>query len=208
MAKEKSKYASFFERRQYERAAEKEKQNAADGLLPQDVQEYMDEYARVAASGMNEVDYYNDQRSKLQARIEEELKTDMRKRGINPRSPMGQQYANMYMKYALDASPEYQLANSMYNQAYTAQREKDLIAQTKAEQQKVADFSAAMQNIDPVTGMSYDDLNAQGAQSRADVAGWFNPKVNRVYDGNVDAVSGAQQTHAPNVWEPGYFDKP
>lgn len=85
---------------------------------------------------------------------------------------------------------------------------KGLEAQRKAQDKRVADFQAAMQNIDPTTGMSYDELGAQGAQSRAELSSWFKPKVSPVYDANVDAVSGAQQTHAPNVWEPGYFGKP
>lgn len=153
-------YDSYLKSQQ---AAKNAGRQQTSGSFSPDVQAYLDEYGRIAASGMSEVDYYADQRNKLQARIEEELKADMERKGINPRSPMGQQYANMYMSYALDASPEYQLANSMYNQAYTAQREKDLAAKTKAEQQKVADFSAAMQQYDPVTGLPLSELNTQSA---------------------------------------------
>lgn len=188
-------------------AEAKEKEN--DGVLPADLQEYLDEYAAVAASGMNETDYYAQQRRKAQEAIENELRLYMDKKGINPNSPQGQQFANMYMKYALDNSEDWQYANNMYNQAYTNQRAQDLKNQTLKEQQRVKDFSNAMQQIDPVTGMPLSDMTMQSALADAQAAAqrtgnWFQQKKSDWDDYKQQAQywkeQGVKEWANPDYW--------
>lgn len=89
--------------------------------------------------------------------------------GLKPGTAAYNTFMNEQKANILANDPTYAALQTAANANGEKQRAEELKAQSKAERQRVADFSDAMQGYDPVTGMSYADLNAQAQQSKTDV---------------------------------------
>lgn len=89
--------------------------------------------------------------------------------GLKPGTAAYNTFMNEQKANILASDPTYAALQTAANANGEKQRAEELKAQSKAERQRVADFSEAMQGYDPVTGMSYADLNAQAQQSKTDV---------------------------------------
>lgn len=89
--------------------------------------------------------------------------------GLKPGTTAYNTFMNEQKANILANDPTYAALRTAANANGEKQRAEELKEQSKAERQRVADFSDAMQGYDPVTGMSYADINAQAQQSKTDV---------------------------------------
>lgn len=163
MANKRSKYADFFDNRQKEREMQRayQSENANDEAASK---EQMAMQAALIGGNFDSSDAtknalatYN----KLMLEGSEVAKNA----GFKPDSQDYDDFVNYftYMMWPQDSPISYDdfyNANSKRLENIKAQ---ELEAQTKAEQQKVVDFSNAMQQYDTVTGMPLSELNPQSA---------------------------------------------
>jgi len=90
--------------------------------------------------------------------------------GLKPGTSAYNTFVSEQKSNILANDPTYAALRTASNATGEQNRAKELEAQSKAERQKVADFQTALQDYDPVTGMSYADLNSQAAQSKSDAS--------------------------------------
>lgn len=89
--------------------------------------------------------------------------------GLKPGTTAYNTFMNEQKANILANDPTYAALQTAANANGEKQRAEELKAQSKAARQRAADFSDTLQGYDPVTGMSYADLNAQAQQSKTDV---------------------------------------
>lgn len=142
---------------------------AANGGADDATMEYVNHLRMIDAFGGNESAAYaqelRDREMTAQAYAEQAAAAY----GLKPGTTAYNTFMNEQKANILANDPTYAALQTAANANGEKQRAEELKAQSKAERQRVADFSDAMQGYDPVTGMSYADLNAQAQQSKTDV---------------------------------------
>lgn len=163
MANKRSKYADFFDNRQKEREMQRayQSENANNEAASK---EQMAMQAALIGGNFDSSDATKNALATYNKLMLEGAEV-AKNAGFKPDSQDYDDFVNYftYMMWPQDSPISYDdfyNANSKRLENIKAQ---ELEAQTKAEQQKVKDFSNAMQQIDPVTGSPYSELTTQSA---------------------------------------------
>lgn len=101
--------------------------------------------------------------------------------GLDPESKAGQLFVTEYQNRLLNNNPQYAQTISMRDSERGKEEAENLKQKSIREREFTDQYGKYLGNsIDPTTGMSYEDLNAQAAQSKTDVSDWWTRMKNGV----------------------------